>query len=793
MLELKDFYLLPQVEPLVEQLVAGWVGLGIVAGSDPRPLVGEEPLLPSGHSTLFRMLLRDILIATPAMRTAVVTRLRDEVRLPRMLQRRVELLEVDSPESYGDIITNAAARKPDLLVVDRLTNDSSPAVLRAAASGLRVLSQLDTVLRGAEVARLLSDLGSHPEHLRSLAWVLAVQRLATLCSHCRTRALPTPTQLQELRSRFPVLEAMSDPGGYYYAPGCSHCGQSGRAGEVAAFEVCWLNTGPEGRMGDSSTLSMEEYLLGLAREGYVGLDDVLHFDAELLRRTCRLLTATERALENTHSRLEQKTTELGAATRVLQQRTEALIALEGIGQALIVSTSLEELAQRLCRNARDLCGADRAILYHRGPVEALPDGLLPGGLPTPAESAQILACVGWDPALVHQPVPEPLVFGDEALARSGSSEPTAFSRWPPGVPHRLSDVTASALRAGLRVPLVAQDSQVGLLIVHTSEKHGFLPGAVALLQTFANQAAVAIQRASLVDALQEKIAQLQEAQAQLVQKERMERELELARQVQQSVLPRTFPQVPGFTFAAQNEPARRVGGDFYDLFLLDGDCIALVVGDVSGKGMPAALYMAQVHSLLRAELRRLASVRPQGLPSAVSPALPSPSAALTNVHRLLQELGGSEMFVTVFLGVLDIRARRLTYTRAGHDRPLLLRAGHVRPLGGEGTVLGFPGLDDLFLSEECFDLSPGDRLLLYTDGLADAASPAGASYGRDRLAAVFKSLGSRPAQQLCREVFAALRVFQEGAQQYDDMTMLVLGVDQAHQGPARPSSQEGDR
>jgi serine phosphatase RsbU (regulator of sigma subunit) len=271
---------------------------------------------------------------------------------------------------------------------------------------------------------------------------------------------------------------------------------------------------------------------------------------------------------------------------------------------------------------------------------------------------------------------------------------------------------------------------------------------------------VAIQRAGLIEALQEKIAQLEAAQSELAVKERMEHELELARQVQQSVLPRVFPLVPGYSFAAHSEPARWVGGDFYDVILLDAERFGIIVGDVSDKGMAAALYMAQTHSLLRAEARRESS----------------PVKVLRNVHRLLQDLGRAHMFVTVFYGIVDGPARRLTYARAGHDRPLLLRGGDVFPLGGEGTVVGFPGLDDLHLSEEQVDLSPGDRLVLYTDGMVDLRAPGGRPFGLNRLVSLLQAGTGMHPDELCSTVFDTLAAHQAAAEQYDDMTLLIVGV-----------------
>jgi serine phosphatase RsbU (regulator of sigma subunit) len=744
MLELKDFFHLPQVDALVEQLVTDKPGLIVVAGLDPRSLAApyiSDGFLPSGRLTIFRILMREILTAHQPAQAIVVTEDKEIVRIPRQLRRQIRLSLVQPPLTppWADRIAAAASRRPGLLVIDRLCAETVPAALEAAQSGLRVLSQLDTVFRGADVARHLLDLGVSQELLNGLTWVVAVGRLATLCPRCKQPAPPDTAQLTELRRRYPTLDDALASGTLFRAAGCADCHHTGRSGDVAAFDIFCADVGAPNLLEQPSLLPLQEYILHLAALGHLPLDDALRLDADQLRRTYNLLAASERALADTNAALERKLAELEAANRVLQGRTEALISLQGIGQALITSTGLDDLAARVCRHARDLCGADRAILYFLRSDEA----------------AEVLAVSGWDPALVHQQLDAGLVFGADA-----GTEPAPFAHWPPGVPPRHRDVEGADLRAGLRVPLIAQAKRMGLMIVHTTQKPSFAPGEVALLQTFANQAALAMQRTGLIEALREKIAQLEAAQAELVKKERMELELELARQVQQSVLPRIFPLMPGYTFAARNEPARQVGGDFYDVILLDGDRFGVVIGDVSDKGMPAALYMALTRSLLLAEARRERS----------------PRTVLTNVHRLLLELGKPEMFVTVFYGVVDATTRRLTYACAGHDRPLLLREGVVQTLGGEGTFIGFPDMDDLRLTEEQMDLAPGDRLVLYTDGLSDALAPDGRRFGLGRLVSTLQSHADLPPNELCAITFAELDAYQGDAGQYDDMTMLVVEV-----------------
>jgi sigma-B regulation protein RsbU (phosphoserine phosphatase) len=173
--------------------------------------------------------------------------------------------------------------------------------------------------------------------------------------------------------------------------------------------------------------------------------------------------------------------------------------------------------------------------------------------------------------------------------------------------------------------------------------------------------------------------------------------------------------------------------------------------------MPAALYMALTRSLLRAEAGRGQS----------------PQAVLESINRLLLELGDGKSFVTLFYGVLDRRTGRMTYCRAGHERPLLLHGGSAQFLRGDGTPLGILA-DDFRLSEENITLAPGDRLVLYTDGLSDVAAPDGSLFGLERLSALLETLADRPLAQMCEDLFSELLAYQGEAEQYDDMTLLVM-------------------
>lgn len=260
--------------------------------------------------------------------------------------------------------------------------------------------------------------------------------------------------------------------------------------------------------------------------------------------------------------------------------------------------------------------------------------------------------------------------------------------------------------------------------------------------------------------LAEAYADLKAAQARLVEQERLERELEIAAEVQRSILPAEFPNFPGFEFAAYARPAREVGGDYYDIFPLDDDHFGLVMADVSGKSVHAALYMAVTRALF---LAKAAEYR-------------SPRDAAFQIHDLLMTSSDSDLFVTVFYGIVNRVTREMRYVRAGHDLPI-----HFRPQTDQLSLLQAPGrflgcLDGLVLDEAAFQLAPGDVLVCYSDGLTDAESSRGSCYGLERLKAVVAGAPDQPAQATAETIIADVEAFRSGAPQPDDLTLLVMKV-----------------
>lgn len=260
--------------------------------------------------------------------------------------------------------------------------------------------------------------------------------------------------------------------------------------------------------------------------------------------------------------------------------------------------------------------------------------------------------------------------------------------------------------------------------------------------------------------LQQAYDELKAAQAQIIEKEILERELQVAADIQLSILPDVLPSFPAFSFGARILPARQVGGDLYDVFPLKGERVGVLIGDVADKGVPSALFMARTHALVMAE----ADI---GLS-------PGEVLRLTNSH--ITRLQKSTQFVTVLYGILDLATRQFSYARAGHEPPLLLHAdGTVERLPhGPGMALGL--WDSITLDERTVELRPGDSLLLYTDGMTDCRNPKGEPFGLERIKRTLSGMANFNAQQMCDRLLATLQEYQNGSKQDDDVTLVAVNA-----------------
>jgi sigma-B regulation protein RsbU (phosphoserine phosphatase) len=308
------------------------------------------------------------------------------------------------------------------------------------------------------------------------------------------------------------------------------------------------------------------------------------------------------------------------------------------------------------------------------------------------------------------------------------------------------------------VPLKVKDAVTGVVYVDNRLQSGvFIQDDLDLLTAIASTAAIAIENARLY-----RIA---------VEKGRMERELQMAREVQSSLLPKATPEIDGWEFAAYWQPAREVAGDFYDFFPVDlhpaadrrhAPGIGIVIGDVSDKGMPAALFMALSRSTVRASLHRASS----------------PAEGIAQANRLLRADAAGRMFVTLFYALLDPEAGQVTYVNAGHNPALLGRQGEGNPeepwqeLAPTGMALGI--LDGEAFEERTVQLDRGDHLLLYTDGVTDAMAANGERFGTEKLWHVLRGQRAEPADAVIDALRMELGRFIHAAEQFDDIAMVVV-------------------
>jgi len=251
----------------------------------------------------------------------------------------------------------------------------------------------------------------------------------------------------------------------------------------------------------------------------------------------------------------------------------------------------------------------------------------------------------------------------------------------------------------------------------------------------------------------------------------LERELEIGKEIQAGFLPQSIPQPQGWQIAAFFRPAREVAGDFYDVFEVEPGKLALLLGDVTDKGVGSALYMALFRSLLRSSVMMDQIIGGQEGEDRVPPE-ERLKKAVTLTNNYLCRVHDAGMFATLVFGVLDVESGQLCYLNAGHDHPYVLRAGQIidalKPTGPAAGVI-----DEADYRIEGMVLQPGDTLVLYSDGIIDITNPSGEHFGQEGwralLAASFDSAGL-----FMKATVEALDAFIAGAEQYDDMSLLVV-------------------
>ena len=283
--------------------------------------------------------------------------------------------------------------------------------------------------------------------------------------------------------------------------------------------------------------------------------------------------------------------------------------------------------------------------------------------------------------------------------------------------------------------LVAQEANV---------QPAFHNRRVELIKGVAQQIALAIQNERFTE--------------EMVSRERMDREFQLARDIQKTFLPEEAVKIPGWDFDLRWQTAREVGGDFYDFFETKDQRLAIVIADVSDKGMPAALYMTVTRTLIRATAQTSTS----------------PAAILERVNSLLEMESRNGMFVTAFMAILDLKSGNLTYSNAGHNLPIMRHSGSKGCLRLEMDGIALGVTSDAIYSDKQIQINEDDFLLFYTDGVTEAMSDVEQFFSEQRLFDFMQNNEYETSSELLSKLEDAIREFRNGEPPYDDLTMISI-------------------
>ncbi len=294
-------------------------------------------------------------------------------------------------------------------------------------------------------------------------------------------------------------------------------------------------------------------------------------------------------------------------------------------------------------------------------------------------------------------------------------------------------------------PIITDQRTIGVFNLESNRVNSYDYGDLNLLTAFASHCAVAIERTRLHE--------------EILIKKKLEEELLIARKIQQSFLPPKDPELAGLDISGINIPSEQVGGDYYDFIPIVEDQIGIAIGDVSGKGIPAALIMASFRASLKAEIRNNYAI----------------GTIFFKVNNLLYESIERENYVTAVYGVLDIKNKVFTFSNAGHNPPILRREeGTIEYLTEGGVALGILRNHDY--KEMVLGLNPGDLILFYTDGVTEAENKAGEEFGTKRLEEILLENYALKAIQIQDKIYQEIKEFTENKPGQDDFTMIVIKV-----------------
>jgi sigma-B regulation protein RsbU (phosphoserine phosphatase) len=425
--------------------------------------------------------------------------------------------------------------------------------------------------------------------------------------------------------------------------------------------------------------------------------------------------------------------------------------LHGLGAAFSEGVPSSELNRLIVEGASHILRADGGALYLVDPSgeRLLPAFLSPGCppmVPLPEHLASEAAQRGNTVAVESFLRLQPVRCGEGLVGKAADWNQQHFLRREGDIDSRL---TAQGLGSVLLGPLHYRQKLLGVLALGRGlRSEPFSASKRGVFQAILEQSAFALFNQSIY--------------LQAGEKHALDRDLEIARDIQQVLLPSDAPDVPGFQISGLNLPARTLSGDYFDYLHVDDDHLGIAIADVSGKGVPAALIMAMCRSAVRSLARGERS----------------PAAVLRAVNRQLYPDMKEDMFISMAYVVIHRRTGEAHLARAGHDAPLFCStsASSVETLNPKGMAVGIDSGEvfDRFCTDLSFRFGDGDLLLLYTDGLTEALDAAGGEFGMDRLSSELLASASEGAGEILRRLARSVKAFSSGQPQHDDITLIAI-------------------